>query len=243
MRTLVVGTTTSQDKEICRALRTGGNEARRAENVLQAGDYLDAESFDCILINIPAFPDREKPATLVAMRRLVMAASVVLMTESPVETLAEDALADGSILLVPEAEVERFISRNDSAESVLLAGSRSNPQLLDRLKAAYLRAIAANSLPFALNTLADGWCDAVLLNVTLPGLAMTDKTACFEAFAPQHLAVLASGIYETPSGIPCVQKPIEPMELLSIMKHTVASRPVPCGWVASRRHLGSPREA
>ena len=197
------------------------------------GACLDSESFDCVLIDVPGCPDRDKATTLHEMRKLVMSSSVVLITASTIESLVEKALAEGSITLVPDNEIEKVLPQRFGSTGVLLQSRCSIRKLLERLTQAGLRAAAADTLPSTLNMLADGWCDAVLLDVEIPGLTATDKAALFGPFAPQHLAILASGDYGKPSGIPCVQRPHQPEELLSILEQIVKRRPAPCGWVES----------
>ena len=241
MRILVVGSTASLDDDI-RVLQANGHDVVAVVNALQAGACLDSESFDCILIDVPGCPDRDKATTLHEMRKLVMSSSVVLIA-STIESLVEEALAEGSIALVPDDEIEKVVCPRGSGQPVLLAEPMFNPELLERLTQAGLRAVAADALPCTLNMLADGWCDAVLLDVEIPGLTATDKAALFRLFSPQHLAILASGDYGKPSGIRCVQRPLQPEELLSILEQTVKRQPAPFGWVESlRRRIRSRRQ-
>ena len=240
MRILVVGSTPSLDDDI-RVLQANGHDVAAVANALQAAACLDSESFECILIDVPDSPAQDKSTTLHEMRKLVMTSSVVL-TVSTIESLVEKALADGSIALVPDDEIEHVVSSRGSGQPVLLAEPMFNPELLERLTHAGLRAVASDALPSTLNMLADGWCDAVLLKVEIPGLKAADRAALFGPLSPQHMAILASGDYGKPSGIPCVQRPHQPEELLSILEQTVKRRPVPSGWVESlRRRIRFPR--
>jgi CheY-like chemotaxis protein len=225
MKILVVDGDASIREEVYSALQADGYDVRSAATVLEAIAFLDSTRFDCILIGVPLPAKPDKTATLREMRQLVIASAVILVTALPIEALIEHALTDGSIQLISHNAVGRIIRAEETADlPILLVASSVDAGFMEKMRRAGKRAITARTLPFTLNTLADGWCQVVLLEVDIPGLTYPDKVALFDPVALTHLAILASGNYARSSGISCLVKPNGVAEIIALVKRVGGAR-------------------
>lgn len=230
MQVLIVDANASFDTSVVRTLR--GYQLTTVSDMAQALTIIHETAFDCILVDIDTPPAHPLNA-IAEIRQLVMTSAVVFLTDKPIQSLIEEALANGSIEVVFAADAIANISQLE--QPVLLIGTGARPHVVQRLRDEQLRFSVATTLQFATNLLVDGWCQIVLLEVDIPGLTPPDKLSVFHRIDIKHLAILASA--GSSSGITCSAKPSQSGLLISLLEHTAGSRPGYCGRQESSRKI------
>ena len=202
MPILIIDAPRSVDQGLWRTLTMRGYRLTTTETAREAVKLVHQTKFDCILIDIAT---SATCGGLAEIRQFMRTSAVVLMTPVPVESLIHEALAEGSIELLPVDVLRKKIDQ--LSHPALLVGASFQPELIQSLKSKGLLFSNGTTLQFAMNLLVDGWCQIVLLTADIPGMTDANELAIFHQVKAKQLAILASSLPGTPSAIICIEKP------------------------------------
>jgi hypothetical protein len=224
MRVLFVDGFQSIDQAALELLRAKGHDLERSRFAFNAWDLVHRNEFDCIFLDLSTISDS---LGLDEIRAFARTSGVVLMGTSPVESLVADSLSTGHIEF---QSIPALIANiNKLAQPVLLVASEFQAGLMQAIKNHRLRALSATTLQFAMNLMADGWCQIICLNAQIPGPLLPDNVAIVHHIGAKETAILASVLPGT--GIVFAQKPRNTNELVSLIQNVAENRPIPCGLV------------
>jgi CheY-like chemotaxis protein len=229
MRVLFVDAFDSLSETVLQTFRIRGHELLVARSAGEALNLTAASEFDCIFLDIATAGDS---VGLTEMRLLARRSAIVLMSTSPLAALAAEAVEEGSIEF---RSVPVLISNiQDMPQPLLLVAPDFHPTLIKAIKEQGLRISIASTLQFAMNLMADGWCQIVCLNAEVPGLTQSEDVAVAHRVAAREIAILAAGL--PIAGITLTEKPRKPQESIALLQQLAASRPFPCGSMENQTH-------
>jgi CheY-like chemotaxis protein len=223
MSILIIDAPRSMDQAVLPTLFARGYVVTTTETASEALELIHQAEFDCILIDIATSAGADYRG-LAEIRQFVRTAPVVLMTAVPVESMIREALVEGSIeplsVRVLSAKIENL------SQPALLVGTRLQPDLIEAIRGKGLLFSCGTTLQFAMNLLVDGWCQIVLLTADIAGITKSGELAIFHQVKAKQLAILASALPTTPSGIMCIEKPKIVHDYIALFEQIAAHRTV-----------------
>jgi CheY-like chemotaxis protein len=222
MRVLLVDAFPLFDMAVVTALYARGHDLMIVQSAREAMDVVQRNEFDCIFLDISTAGEAFE---LAEMRLLARRAAIALITTSPVDLLMSESLGKRNIEIRSASTLIATIQ--DLKQPVLLVAPEFHPVLMKTLKDMGLRTASATTLQFAMNVMADGWCQVVCLHADIPGLIDTGDVAIAHRVTASEIGILACGLSCT--GIVLAAKPRNGREFISLLQQIAADRPVPCG--------------
>jgi hypothetical protein len=226
MRFLFVDAFHSIDQAALQFFRARGHDVEKTRLAGDALVLIGRYEFDCIFLDVSTIADslgfRE-------VRALARTSGIVLMGTSPVVSLVKDSLSMGHLEFQPIPTLIANI--HNLVQPALLVASEFHASLTEAIKHHGLRTLSATTLQFAMNLMADGWCQIVCLAAKVPGLIQSDDVAIVHHIGPREVAILASVL--PGAGVVFTQKPRTLGEFVALMQSVAENRPVPCGVVGN----------
>jgi CheY-like chemotaxis protein len=190
----------------------------------EAFDRIHRTEFDLVLLDVSTTAEC---MGLLEIRQFVTTSAVGFMTTMPVEALVAEAVAKGRIEFQSFPDLIEHLRQRD--QPTMVAVTSFPGRLLVSAKEKGLRVSSARTLQFAMNLLADGWCQIVLLHAEIPGWLQPGKGAIVYHVGSKELAILAAGLSDPSAGIMCRRKPERVSELLAFLQHIAVNQAARCG--------------
>lgn len=211
-------------------LEAKGYDVALAYDGVQAVERVQAQSFDCVLMDI-RMPRMSGVDALKVIRKVSPSTAVILMTAYTVQDLIEEARREGvlAVLQKPVAvsKIVRILEELKGGTSALIVDSSLAREIRAGLNGSSFRLVFAANVEEAIHHVSSGSLDAVFLDVEIEGLTAPDALVLFRKCDPKCFLILLSATPPEDSGagaFATIRKPFKIKEVLGLLERIRARK-------------------